>query len=96
MSRDDLLRLFAAHRAQTTAFGVRSLALFGSVARDQAGPNSDIDLLVEFDGPATFDRYMSLRIFLEDLLGDRIDLVTRNGLRPHLRPVIEREAVVVA
>lgn len=77
-------------------FGVASLAIFGSVARDQAGPQSDVDILVEFDDIATFDRYMGLKIFLEDLLGVPIDLVTPRALKPGLRPLIEHEAIDVA
>ncbi len=74
-------------------FGVRSLALFGSRARDQARDGSDI--LVEFDGPATSTRYFGLQFFLEDLLGAPVDLVTERALRPQLRPFIERDAIHV-
>ncbi|MGH2456741.1 MAG: nucleotidyltransferase family protein [Candidatus Limnocylindria bacterium] len=52
--------------------------------------------LVEYDGAATFDRYMELKFFLEDLLGRKVDLVTRNALRPRRRPSIESEAIRVA
>lgn len=76
-------------------FGVRSLALFGSRARDQARADSDIDILVEFDGPATSARYFGLQFFLEDLLGAPVDLVTDKALRPQLRPFIERDAIHV-
>jgi predicted nucleotidyltransferase len=77
-------------------FAVRSLFLFGSAARGQAGPASDVDVLVEFDGPPTFDRYMDLKFHLEDLLGRRVDVVTPAALKPHMRPVVQREAVRVA
>ena len=77
-------------------FHVKSLALFGSVARDEAGPESDLDLLLEFEGPATFDLYMGLKLFLEDLLGCRVDLVMSKALKPRMRPHVEREAVRVA
>ena len=70
--------------------------LFGSAARGQAGPASDVDVLVEFDGPPTFDRYMDLKFHLEDLLGRRVDVVTPAALKPHMRPVVQREAVRVA
>ena len=76
-------------------YNVTSLALFGSTARDAAGPESDIDILVSFDGPATSDRYFGLQFFLEDLLGRPIDLVTNKALRAELRPFIERDAVYV-
>ena len=74
---------------------MKSLAVFGSVARGEAGPESDVDILVEFEGRATFDRYMGLKFFLEDLLGRRADLVTRKALKPRLRPYVEREAIYV-
>jgi hypothetical protein len=77
-------------------FGVRRLALFGSVARDEARPDSDVDVLVAFDGPVTLDRYMGVKFHLEDALGARVDLVTDSGLKPRARPIVEREALDVA
>ncbi len=74
-------------------FGVRTLALFGSTVRDAARVDSDIDILVSFDGPATAERYFGVQFFLEDLLGRPVDLVTDKALRPELRPFIELEAV---
>lgn len=76
-------------------YGVVRLALFGSTVRDAARDDSDIDILVSFDGPATSDRYFGVQFFLEDLLGRPVDLVTEKSLRPELRPFIEREAVNV-
>ena len=96
MRRDHVLRILAAHKDQLRAMGVKSLALFGSVVRDEAQPDSDVDVLVEFEGAATFDRYMGLRFFLQDLLGAPVDLVTRKALKPRLRPYVEREALYVA
>lgn len=96
MRRDDALAVLRAHSGDLAQFGVKSLALFGSVARDEAGPESDLDLLVEFEDAATFDRYMNLKLYLEDLLGSRVDLVMRKALRPRMVPVVEREAVRVA
>jgi len=74
-------------------FGVVRLALFGSTARDRSGDESDVDVLVAFDGPATSDRYFGVQFFLEDLLGRPADLVTEKALRPELRPFIEMEAL---
>lgn len=76
-------------------YGVTGLALFGSTARDTARTDSDVDILVSFDGPATSERYFGVQFFLEDLLGRRVDLVTDRALRPELRPFIEKEAVHV-
>lgn len=72
-------------------FGVTRLSLFGSMVRDNARPDSDVDILVAFDGPATSARYFGVQFFLEDLLGRPVDLVTERALRPELRPAIERE-----
>jgi predicted nucleotidyltransferase len=76
-------------------FGVKELSVFGSVARDEAHEDSDLDLLVTFDGTPDFDRFMDLKFYLEDLLGRTIDLVTPSALRPELRSRIEREAIHV-
>lgn len=76
-------------------FGVTRLALFGSTARDRATHDSDVDILVAFDGPATSKRYFGVQFFLEDLFGCPIDLVTEKALRPALRPHIERDRVNV-
>ena len=75
---------------------IRKLSFFGSVLRDDFGPDSDVDVLVEFDGPATSDRYFGLQFYLEDLFGCPVDLVTDKALRPELRPHIEKEAIRVA
>lgn len=76
-------------------FGVHTLALFGSVARDEATETSDLDFLVEFEGAATFDRYMDLKIFLEDLFEKPIDLVTKRSLKPQIRQTILEESIDV-
>ena len=96
MRRDEVLRLLESHRAELRRFGVKSLRLFGSVARDDAAEGSDVDLLVSLEGPPTFSSFMKLRIFLEDLLGTKVDLVTENGLRDRVRPHIDKEAIRVA
>jgi uncharacterized protein len=96
MDRLQVLKLLAHYKPMLAdRYHVASLALFGSTARDAAGPKSDIDILVSFDGPATSDRYFGLQFFLEDLLGRPIDLVTNKALRTELRPFIERDAVYV-
>jgi len=96
MKNTEIIQLLRQHREELRKrFGVKSLAIFGSVARGEAGPDSDVDILVEFEGRATFDRYMGLKFFLEDLLGRRVDLVTRKALKPRMRPYVEREAIYV-
>jgi predicted nucleotidyltransferase len=96
MSRDELLKLLGAHYPELERFGVESLAVFGSVAKGELRPDSDIDILVEFKGPPGFDQFMDLKFYLEDLLGRRVDLVTPDALKPRMRPVVEREAIRVA
>ena len=96
MKRDDVVNQLKAHLDQLAEFKIKSLAIFGSVARGEARPDSDIDFLVEFNGPTTFDQYMGLKIFLEDLLCHPVDLVTRKGVRPELAPYVEQEARRVA
>ena len=76
-------------------FGVTSLALFGSMARDSANSKSDIDILVAFDVPATSAKYFGVQFMLEDLLGCSVDLVTEKALRSELRASIEQDAIYV-
>ena len=76
-------------------FGVRSLALFGSVARDEAGPDSDVDLLVEFSETPGLSEYMRLKFWLADRLGRPVDLVMKGALKPWARPLVEADAIHV-
>ncbi len=75
MQRSEVLQKLAAHKDDLIRMGVKTLAVFGSVARDEARTDSDVDILVEFQGPATFNGYMDLKFFLEDLVGRPVDLV---------------------
>jgi uncharacterized protein len=96
MTRDELLALLARHKpVLEQRFGVKRLALFGSFARGTAREDSDVDLLVDFEGSPTPQRYFGVQFYLEDLLGRAIDLVTEDALRPRLRPYVERDAVHV-
>ena len=76
--------------------GVATLRLFGSHARGEARAGSDIDLVVAFESPASYDAFMDLKFLLEDALGCAVDLVTEAALRPQLRSRIDRESVRVA
>jgi|AFSR01.1.fsa_nt_gi predicted nucleotidyltransferase len=76
LRKEEVIQRLAAHRQELVRFGVKSLALS---ARDEARPTSDVDLLVEFEGRATFDQYMDLKLYLEQLLGCPVDLVTREA-----------------
>lgn len=96
MRREDFIKLLESHRAEIRALGVKSLAVFGSVSRDQAGPDSDVDILVAFENSPSFDKFMDLKFFLEDLLKRKVDLVTEAALKPRMKPVVKREAIRVA
>ncbi len=75
-------------------FGVKKIGVFGSVARGEAKERSDIDVLVEFDSTKkTFDNFMELCFFLEDLFGKKVDLITTSGLDRYIRPYVEREVI---
>jgi uncharacterized protein len=76
-------------------FGVNYLALFGSVARDEGTEISDLDFLVEFEGAATFDGYMNLKFFLEDLFNKPVDLVTKKSLKSQISESVLAEAIDV-
>ena len=96
MNRDEILNMLREHKAVLAQrFGVSTLSLFGSFARDQAKDDSDIDILVGYDKSATSKTYFGVQFYLEDLLGHKIDLVTRKALRTELRPYVEKEAINV-
>ncbi|MCY7345545.1 MAG: nucleotidyltransferase family protein [Pyrinomonadaceae bacterium] len=80
------------HQAEIRRFGVKRFGLFGSFRRGQQTQNSDVDLLVEFEsGQKSFDNFMNLVFFLEDLLERKVDLITPESLSPHIGPKILRE-----
>lgn len=97
MNRASILATLTTNRALLAQrFGVRGIGLFGSAARDQLRPDSDIDVLVEFDAPPTFDRYFGLKDWLEQAFGREVDVVTPGGLKPRLRLQVERDLIRVA
>ena len=96
MKNTEIIQLLRQHRDELRKrFGVKSLAVFGSVARGEAGPESDVDILVEFESSPGFDGYMALKFYLEDLLGRKVDLVMKSALKPWARDVVLREKVDV-
>lgn len=75
-------------------FGVKRIGIFGSFARGEEKEDSDLDVLVVFEeGQKTFDNYMDLKFYLEDLFGREIDLVTERALKPQLKDIIMKEVV---
>ena len=96
MKKINAIQTLAQHKAKLSQqFGVIRLALFGSTARDTASNNSDIDILVSFDGAANSQRYFGVQFYLEDLLSCPVDLVIEKALRAELRSYIEHEAIDV-
>jgi len=96
MERDQILALLKSHKRQLKKYGIASLSIFGSVARDQGRENSDVDILVDFEKPVGLFEYARLKLYLEDILGREVDLVTPEALRKELREEILREAVRAA
>ena len=94
--RDEVLTLLAEHTWEMGALGVLSISVFGSVARDDARPDSDVDVLVEVADGTGYFGLAKIRLRLEKIVGRRVDLVTPGGLRPQLRDEILREAVRAA
>ncbi len=94
MNRDEVLNVLAANRAVLSQFGVSRLSLFGSVARDEATDESDVDLLVEFDRPVGLFHFFRVQHYLEDILGtENVDLVMPDALPGELKQGILREAI---
>ncbi len=97
MKRDEVLSVLRENRERLRSeHGVKSLILFGSVARDEARPTSDVDLLVEFDRPTGYFGLVRLQLLLQQLLGCEVDLGTPGSLRPAMQQRIDKEAIRVA
>jgi hypothetical protein len=97
VQRDELLAILRTHFPELTQrYHLKSLSIFGSVARDEARPESDVDILVEFTEPVGLFEFVDLRYRLEDLLGKRVDLVTPGGLKRQLHDSVLREAIRAA
>jgi predicted nucleotidyltransferase len=96
MNRQAILnRLNAEAPGLREKYQVKSLAVFGSMARGDDREGSDVDILVTFEGPATFRQFMGLKLDLEDMLGRPVDLGTPDTLRPEMRPGVERDLIHV-
>ncbi len=96
MRKDEVLKLLTEHKPELMRrFGIIDLALFGSTARDEASEDSDVDVMVEFDGRSTAKRYFGVQFYLEDLLHREIDLVQKGVVRAELQPYIEKDLIHV-
>ena|SRR5438067_10401727 len=93
LTREEAVERLVASESEIRALGVERLALFGSVLRGEARPDSDVDLLVQFSPDAkTFDHFLALSELLEERLGRHVELVTTEALSPFLGPRILAEA----
>lgn len=96
-TKDETLARLRANSERIRSCGVRRLDLFGSVLRGEAKPESDVDVLVEFEpGAKTYDNFLQLSLLLEEVLGRRVELLTRESLSPYIGPRILHEAEHVA
>ena len=94
VNREDVVKVLKSKRTVYKRYGVKSLALFGSAARNSLRKKSDVDILVQFNKP-TWANYIGLKFYLEDLLGREVDLVTPKGLKPAVRSSVERDLLNV-
>ncbi len=93
-TREQVITKIKANRRMLERYGVKSLALFGSTARDKMSKRSDVDVLVQFD-KSTWANYIGLKFYLEDLLGREVDLVTPKAIKPATKPSIEKDLFYV-
>ena len=93
LKRDDVLRLLNTYKSSYKEFKVKSLSIFGSVARDEANAESDVDLLVEFEQTVGLFTFVRLQQYLETILGCKVDLGTPDSLKENLREVVLQEAI---
>ncbi len=94
--REEIRKNIQNIQAKLRLLGVKSLALFGSASRNEAVSGSDIDFLVDFERPYTFDRYMDVKLLLEDLFHCDVDLVTPDAVRPELKDNVNKDLYRVA
>lgn len=93
MKRQEAITVLTNNQKSLKEFGVSSLMLFGSVARDEARPDSDVDLLVEFDRPVGLFTFARLKRYLEEILDSPVDLGTPDSLKPYLKEAITQEVI---
>jgi hypothetical protein len=96
MDRDEALPLLRAHMDELRTLGVLEISIFGSVARGEAGPDSDVDVLVELGPGIGLFEYIGIRDRLAEILGRSVDMGTPTGLKPRIKDRVLAEAVRVA
>jgi len=96
-TKQNILRVLISRKAEFSMFGIRNIGLFGSYIRNEQIPGSDIDLLLDFEPESeSFDNFMAVYDLMEQLFkGEKIEIVTLNGLSPHIGPSILKEVQYV-
>lgn len=96
LTKDGVIGAINKSTLELRSLGVKSIGLFGSFVRSQGGPDSDVDILVEFDaGKRTYDNFIDTCFLLEDLFGRRVELVTIDSLSPYIKPYVLKEVEYV-
>jgi uncharacterized protein len=95
MRQQEAIARILQYRDELEDLGVHSLTLFGSVARDEATAESDVDLLVDFNRPVGLFRFSEIRLLLEDALERPVDLGTKTSLRNHLKETVSKDSIHV-
>jgi predicted nucleotidyltransferase len=95
MTAQEAIAVLLANREALLARGVRHAAVFGSVARGEGRPDSDVDILIDLDPDAMLGifEYVGIRRYISELFSDPVDVVDRRGLKPHVRPSAESDAI---
>ncbi|MHC4207700.1 MAG: nucleotidyltransferase family protein [Planctomycetota bacterium] len=96
LTKDGVIGAIKKSTSELRSFGVKSIGLFGSFVRSQSSPDSDVDILVEFDvGKRTYDNFIDTCFLLEDLFGRRVEVVTTDSLSPYIKPYVLKEVEYV-
>jgi len=95
MTRRQVTEILQAHQEELRQFGVKKISLFGSIARESAGAQSDVDMVVDFS-QITYRRFVALKVFLESILGRKVDLLTPAAVQGRLKEEIARDLVDVS
>ena len=98
MRKNEILKVIRENREKIKEFGVKRIGIFGSFARDEAGEESDIDIIVEFDLEGlTFDKYLAFEEFLKSLFSKKVDIITKDGLETirieHIKNEIKKSII---
>ena len=94
MNKQDILAFLSTHKAELkNRFGVLRIGLFGSYARDEQRPDSDVDIAVEIQSDNTFRSFFGLKAYLEDNLHTTVDLGMENAIKPAARPSIQQDII---